>query len=242
MKTTLLFFVILFSFHVSAQTRKNRSSQNYPVRIECIDAYDMKPMSGVRLYSNSLFVGESDSLGIVHVKISSPSSKSQLTLVDANNLRDSVKIEDYLSSLINNYKLLMYPNEKFEELIWAKEDSLYGSISRTEMVSKSIDEFPVLVFSDSTAQYVGGQVALSDYLSDNMDFSRLPQTTTKVYIRFVIESNGRISHILCQNDVPVKFKQEAIRVVRHMPDWKPGNKNALAIRTMVQLPIKFSFQ
>lgn len=242
MKATALLLTILLSFSVSAQKRKKRSPQNYPVRIECIDAYDMKRMAGVRLYSNSIFVGESDSLGILNAKISVPSGKAQLTLVDANNLRDSVKIEDYLSSLINNYQIRLYPNDKFEELIWTKEDSLYGSISRAEMTSKSIDEFPVVGFSDTTAQFIGGQNALSDYLNDQMDFSRLPQTNAKAYIRFVIESDGVISHILCQNDVPVKIRQEAIRVVRQMPEWKPGNQNVTAIRTMVQLPIVFTFK
>lgn len=241
MKTITFLLVVLISFDVSAQKRKKHPSQSFPVRIECIDAFDMKQMSGVRLYSNSIFLGETDSMGIVNAKISSSSSKAQFTLIDPNNLRDSIRIEGNLSSLINNYQIVMYPNDKFEELIWTKEDSLYGSISRSEMTSKPIDEFPVVSFSDTSAQFVGGYNKLSDYLNDHMDFSRLPQTNTKAYIRFVVESDGVISHVLCQNAVPVKFRQEAIRVVRQMPDWKPESQNGIAVRTMIQLPIVFTF-
>lgn len=241
MRIIIFIVLILLSFSVTAQKRKKRISQNYPIKIECVDAFDMTRMSGVRLYSNSVLIGESDSLGIINTTISNCTGKSQLMLIDSNNTRDSVKIEDYLSSLVNSYQILMYPNDSFEDLIWEKEDSIYGSVSRFEIASRKTEEISVPDFSDSSAQFMGGNNALIDYLDNRIDFSRLPQTTTKAYIRFVIEPDGRISHILCLNDVPVHFKREAIRVVRQMPNWKPGYHNGSPARTTLRLPIVFKF-
>lgn len=62
-----------------------------------------------------------------------------------------------------------------------------------------------------------------------------------VYIRFVIEKNGTTSNITVFKGIYPDFDNEAIRLIKTMPTWKPGKKNNHLVRTEMILPIKWAF-
>lgn len=91
------------------------------------------------------------------------------------------------------------------------------------------------VFGDSNS-------ALFNWLSSNIRYPRQYQETGitgKVVIRFVVEKDGSISNPQVVRSAAELFDKEAIRVVKSMPNWKPGKQNGRAVRSYFTLPIVF---
>lgn len=64
----------------------------------------------------------------------------------------------------------------------------------------------------------------------------------KVFVQFVIERDGSVSHVrtLTNNSCPFPIlHEEAIRVVRMMPPWKPGIQKGRTVRVRYAMPINF---
>jgi periplasmic protein TonB len=67
-------------------------------------------------------------------------------------------------------------------------------------------------------------------------------TAGLVMLSFIIEKDGSIGEIKVLNDIPDGCTQEAIRVVRLMPAWKPGMNNGVPARVIYNLPVYFRLQ
>lgn len=61
-----------------------------------------------------------------------------------------------------------------------------------------------------------------------------------VFVSFVVEKDGSLSDVKILKGVSSSLDQEAIRVVKLMPNWKPGSmKDGTVVRTQFTLPIRF---
>jgi TonB family protein len=89
------------------------------------------------------------------------------------------------------------------------------------------------------AQYVGSD--FGKFVYSNLTYpgtalnNNLEGTVT---VRFVVETNGRLSNLGTDNNVGGGCEQEAIRVVKSSR-WKPAIKDAKAVRTQIYYPITF---
>lgn len=64
----------------------------------------------------------------------------------------------------------------------------------------------------------------------------------KVVVQFIIEKTGKITGIKVINSVHPSLDAEAIRVIKSMPDWKPGKQRGEAVRVAYSVPINFRLQ
>lgn len=97
---------------------------------------------------------------------------------------------------------------------------------------------------DEPAQFPGGYDALRAYLGKNIRYPSLPYELGiqgKCYIRFVVSKKGDISDVTIMRGVPDcnECDQEAVRVVKGMPDWKPGKSNGKIVNSYFNLPVNF---
>jgi peroxiredoxin (alkyl hydroperoxide reductase subunit C) len=59
---------------------------------------------------------------------------------------------------------------------------------------------------------------------------------------FLIDQQGVVRHQVV-NDLPLgRSVEEALRVIKSMPKWKPGKQNGAAIRVLYKQPISFILQ
>lgn len=97
-------------------------------------------------------------------------------------------------------------------------------------------------FVEMSAEFIGGMEALAKYLSKNMKYP--PSARRKGFegtatVKFVIEPDGAITNATILRGFDYECDQEALRVVRNMPPWKPGTQGGRKIRQAYVLPIKF---
>ena len=58
----------------------------------------------------------------------------------------------------------------------------------------------------------------------------------------MVERDGRISNVTVVRGIGGGCDEEAVRVVRSMPPWKPGKQNGAAVRVLFNIPIKFTLR
>ncbi len=60
-----------------------------------------------------------------------------------------------------------------------------------------------------------------------------------VVVRFIVEIDGTLTNPQVVRDIGASCGEEALNVVRMMPNWIPGKLRGKAVRTQFNLPVKF---
>ena len=98
-------------------------------------------------------------------------------------------------------------------------------------------------FPDTEAQYPGGPDSLAEFIfvnfilpDDTMDIEFNDQ---RVYLSFIVEKDGALTNIVVEKGVNQVYDSICVAVVQLMPNWIPAQKNGLAVRSLMRLPISF---
>lgn len=92
------------------------------------------------------------------------------------------------------------------------------------------------------AEYVGGEKARVAFLSKNIKYpeeARKNEIQGRVYVTFVIEKDGSISNIKVVRGIGYGCDEEAVRVIKLMPNWMPGKQRGEPVRVQFNLPLVF---
>jgi protein TonB len=95
---------------------------------------------------------------------------------------------------------------------------------------------------DVDAAFVGGTIEMMKFIQANVEYPVMSveaKEEGKVYVAFVIETDGTVSNIEIERGVSKDLDREAKRVVKSFPKWIPGEKGMQPVRTRVRLPIVF---
>ncbi|MBW8684434.1 energy transducer TonB [Chitinophaga rhizophila] len=112
--------------------------------------------------------------------------------------------------------------------------------------AKAPVDHPPYVWVELMPSFPGGDAALSKFLQKNMRYPRMAQETGiegKIFVQFVVNKQGKISDV--QTVGAHKgggLEEEAMRVVKMMPDWKPGKQNGEYVNVRFNLPIGFQLE
>lgn len=93
-----------------------------------------------------------------------------------------------------------------------------------------------------SAEYPGGEVARQRFLAENCVYPKeaLNQGIRgTVYISFVISSKGDVEEVTLLKGVSKSIDDEALRVVKMMPRWKPGMQDGKSARVVFNMPVYF---
>ena len=95
---------------------------------------------------------------------------------------------------------------------------------------------------DEDAEFPGGLEALHKFIEDNMQYPQLAAENCiggRVYVQFEVDTDGTILNPRIRRDVGGGCGEEALRIVRLMPKWKPGRLYGKAVKRTFNLPIFF---
>ena len=106
------------------------------------------------------------------------------------------------------------------------------------------EDKPLLVV-EQNPEYKGGYEAMIKFIKENIHY---PDNAIKsgiqgtVFVQFVISKTGKISNIKILRGIGSDCDEEAIRIVKEMPDWIPGRQKGEVVPVMFQIPIKFQLK
>ncbi|GEM_PF-79275 len=127
---------------------------------------------------------------------------------------------------------------------------LMNVIKESELVSEYIIEGQqdpikkgnVFVAVEQMPAYTGGESAMHTFISQNLKYPVEAQKAGlhgRVTVRFIVKGTGEVSDVNVVRGIDPILDNEAVRVVKAMPDWKPGKQNGVAVDVYYTLPIVF---
>jgi periplasmic protein TonB len=103
----------------------------------------------------------------------------------------------------------------------------------------------VYTYVEQMPDFPGGQDELMKYLQKNIKYPEIAQEngiSGRVFVQFVVSSNGSISNVQVMRGVDPSLDKEAVRVIRNMPSWKPGKQNGTPVKVQMSVPVNFRLE
>ena len=105
-----------------------------------------------------------------------------------------------------------------------------------------VDEEKVYDVVELMPSFPGGKEALKAYLAENVRYPKELEGTCvqgRVIITFIVEADGSLSHAKVIKSVHPALDKEALRVVKKMPKWIPGQQDYHKVRVRYIIPVTF---
>jgi protein TonB len=141
--------------------------------------------------------------------------KQQLATMD--QVQDEVKDENV--NVVEEVK----PTEEIEE---KKEPEIF-------FIVEEMPEFP------------GGDLELRKYIAENVKYPEMARENGiqgKVFVRFCVTELGGVDKVSIARGIHPLLDEEAIRVVKALPKWKPGKQRGKPVNVWYTVPINFQLQ
>jgi protein TonB len=118
-----------------------------------------------------------------------------------------------------------------------------GSNGTTDGIDKPDNGVKSVTMLEKLPEFPGGMEAWARFLSKNLRYPVQASgegVSGRVYMSFIVEKDGRITDIQVMKAAGYGFDEEAKRVLKLAPQWKPGIQNGRAVRVRYTIPINFT--
>ena len=101
---------------------------------------------------------------------------------------------------------------------------------------------PIICSFEPQPEFPGGLEAMFKFFAKNLTY---PEAAVKanmqgvVYVGFTITETGQITEPKILRGIGYGCNEEAIRLTKLMPPWKPGRQNGKPVAVRYHLPIRF---
>jgi TonB family protein len=132
----------------------------------------------------------------------------------------------------------------FTTVSFAQSKATTNNISKEVAALKTNDkntEDNALVYPS----FQGGQLAMSDYLSQNLKypyFAKENGVEGTVVVQFYVRPDGSIEKASIKKSLGYGCDEAALKVVENMPSWIPAQFKGQSITKKIKLPISFSLR
>ena len=154
--------------------------------------------------------------------VEQPQQTTQLEIVE-----DDVETEDL------NINAEVEQNEVIEEYV------------APEVVEEEVVEQEIFQIVEEMPAFPGGEGKLMEYVAKNIKYPQIARETGiqgRVFVGFVVEPDGSISNVKLLRGIGGGCDEEAMRVIKSLPKWKPGKQRGKAVRVSYQIPVFFKLQ
>ncbi len=109
-------------------------------------------------------------------------------------------------------------------------------VEEKQEIFKYVEEMP---------SFPNGQDELMKFFGQNVKYPEIARRAGvegKVFVQFVVGKDGRVGQVSIAKGIGAGCDEEAIRVVKMMPNWTPGKQNGRPVLVQVIVPIIFKLQ
>ncbi len=106
-------------------------------------------------------------------------------------------------------------------------------------------EEAIFMVAEKGPEFPGGQEALGNFIRKNLRYpARASEAGIggRVTLSFVIERDGRVSDIKVIKGLGYGCDEEAVRIMKKVPAWIPGEQNGRKVRVQCVVPLLFTLQ
>lgn len=176
------------------------------------------------------------------VKVKTVKMTSNIVVVDKPEIKDPPTIKEIQNAVVSNVTqdgeikpdlVLTVPATSGNGNGVAKEGE-GGGESNAIVGIEGVDEYP---------EFAGGMKAFTKYMERNLRYPSHAQeegVTGKVFVSFVVEKDGSITDVKVLRGIGYGCDEEAMKVIKKSPFWKPGKNKGIPVRVRYNMPINFN--
>jgi protein TonB len=113
------------------------------------------------------------------------------------------------------------------------------------MEEEEVVEAEIFTVVESMPEFPGGQAKMMEFIAQNIKYPAMARESGiqgRVFVNFVVEPDGSVSNVKVLRGIGGGCDEEAVRVVKSMPNWTPGRQRGKAVRVSFNLPVRFTLQ
>ena len=117
----------------------------------------------------------------------------------------------------------------------------YDPLPEIEVVTNPEE---VLSYAEVMPEFPGGMPEMIKFLKDNMNYPAEMKENGiqgRIFVQFVVTKIGSIQDVSIARGID-GLNREAIRLVKQMPNWKPGTNYGKQVNVKMVVPILFSLE
>ncbi len=188
-----------------------------------------------RKYLGKAVVVAGLSVGIMSNFIACTPNKNDDHISNKTDFKDSIEITNYESDSLKNKDSIKKIN-KLDSITYTFGGILIEPIDTISGVYHYVNTMP---------QFPGGSSKWEEFVRNELRYPENSKTlglSGTVLLEFIIESDGSITNVKVLSSVYPELDEEAIRVIKSSPKWKPGKNMGKPVRVSYQIPIRFSLE
>ncbi len=147
---------------------------------------------------------------------------------------DSVKPEDKSQLMTADDVSETVTDQQVVEVVeQVKEEVEYEAPAEVFVVVEEMPSFP------------GGDTELFKFIYDNIKYPELAKENNvqgKVILRFCVTYKGTVDQVSVVRSVDPSLDEEAVRVIKLLPLWKPGKQGGKPVNVWYSVPISFQLK
>ena len=127
-----------------------------------------------------------------------------------------------------------------------KDESSEEKVEKELQKQQKPDKDGVWSIAETMPEFPGGVYRLRDYIQENLTVPEKykemdAKAEYRVFIQFVVAEDGSITNAELMKSEPSKkdLNDEALRVVKAMPKWKPGTVDGKPVKVKYMLPVTY---
>jgi TonB family protein len=101
----------------------------------------------------------------------------------------------------------------------------------------------VYTYVEKMPVFPGGLDALMLFIKTNIKYPKDAEENEisgKVYVQFIIDYNGKVISPTVVRSLHPSLDAEALRIIRMMPSWVPGQQNGKNVKVKFAIPVNFN--
>ena len=135
--------------------------------------------------------------------------------------------------------------EDIEINVETTQEEVIQEYTPVEVEEEEVVEQEVFTIVEQMPSFPGGDEKMYKYLGNNIKYPQVARETGiqgRVFVNFVVEPDGSVSNVKVLRGIGGGCDEEAMRVVKSMPKWKPGKQRGKPVRVSYNLPVNFKLQ
>lgn len=147
------------------------------------------------------------------------------------------KVQSKRATISKEVKIVEKPPEKIEldSVIFIEMPKIQPKVKLKPKPKRVFD------FVSEMPEFPGGEESLLRFLG-RTEYCRLAienNIEATVHVQFVVDENGDVGNVKALRKAFPCLEREAVRQVKNMPRWKPGQQGQHRVKVRMHVPIKF---
>jgi periplasmic protein TonB len=125
-----------------------------------------------------------------------------------------------------------------------------GKINDSAVYTPPVDpvippEKDPFIFVEEMPQFPGGNDELLKFIAENISYPEdaiINNIQGRVILKFVVNTDGSIDRIEILRGIDSSLDNEAVRVIKTLPKFKPGKQGGVPVPVWFNLPVLFKLQ